>query len=81
MNWLGNEKPVRYYTSPFFTPFFKTVKKFLGKHCLWFVTEPGATTTMADFVLNSQTKSAIRELATPIASVSTFNLIVPQSLL
>ena len=31
---------------------------------------------MADFVQNSQTKSAIRELAIPIASVSAFNLIV-----
>jgi hypothetical protein len=31
---------------------------------------------MADFVQNSQTKSAIRELATPIASVTAFNLIV-----
>ncbi|MDD1695380.1 MAG: hypothetical protein LUQ54_00640 [Methanoregula sp.] len=31
---------------------------------------------MGDFVQNSQTKSAIRELATPIASVSAFNLIV-----
>ena len=31
---------------------------------------------MADFVQNSQTKSAIRELATPIESVTAFNLIV-----
>jgi hypothetical protein len=31
---------------------------------------------MADFVQNSQTKSAIRELTTPIASVSAFNLII-----
>ena len=31
---------------------------------------------MADFVQNNVTKSAIRELATPIASVSAFNLIV-----
>ena len=31
---------------------------------------------MGDFVQNSQTKSAIRELATPIASVTAFNLIV-----
>ena len=30
---------------------------------------------MADFVQNSQTKSEIRELATPIASVAAFNLI------
>jgi hypothetical protein len=33
-------------------------------------------TTMADFVQTSQTKSAVRELANPIASVSAFNLIV-----
>ncbi|HII98851.1 MAG TPA: hypothetical protein HA272_06270 [Methanoregula sp.] len=31
---------------------------------------------MADFVQNSQTKSAIRELAEPIADVATFNSIV-----
>jgi len=31
---------------------------------------------MADFVQYSRTKSAIRELATPIASVSVFNVIV-----
>jgi len=31
---------------------------------------------MADFVQTSQTKSAVRELASPIASVSAFNLIV-----
>ncbi len=31
---------------------------------------------MADFVQNSQTKSAIRELADPIADVATFNTIV-----
>jgi hypothetical protein len=31
---------------------------------------------MADFVQNSQTKSAIRELADPIASVAAFNTIV-----
>ena len=31
---------------------------------------------MADFVQNSQTKSAIRELADPIADVTTFNSIV-----
>jgi hypothetical protein len=33
-------------------------------------------TSMADFVQTSQTKSAVRELANPIASVSAFNLIV-----
>jgi len=33
-------------------------------------------TTMADFVQTSQTKSAVRELASPIANVSAFNLIV-----
>jgi hypothetical protein len=31
---------------------------------------------MADFVQTSQTKSAVRELTSPIASVSAFNLIV-----
>jgi hypothetical protein len=31
---------------------------------------------MADFVQSSQSKNAVRELATPIASVSAFNLIV-----
>ncbi len=31
---------------------------------------------MADFVQNSETKSAIRELANPIADVTTFNTIV-----
>ncbi|MCX6683918.1 MAG: hypothetical protein NTZ37_04225 [Methanoregula sp.] len=31
---------------------------------------------MADFVQISQSKNAVRELATPIASVSAFNLIV-----
>ena len=31
---------------------------------------------MADFVQTSQTKSAVRELASPIANVSAFNLIV-----
>jgi hypothetical protein len=31
---------------------------------------------MADFVQSSQTRNAVRELATPIASVSVFNLIV-----
>ena len=31
---------------------------------------------MADFVQNSQTKTAVRELASPIASVTAFNLIV-----
>ena len=31
---------------------------------------------MADFVQNSQTKNAVRELASPIADVATFNLIV-----
>jgi len=33
-------------------------------------------TRMADFVQNSQTKTAVRELASPIASVTAFNLIV-----
>jgi hypothetical protein len=33
-------------------------------------------TNMADFVQNSQTKTAVRELASPIADVATFNLIV-----
>ena len=36
----------------------------------------GIGKTMADFVQNSQTKSAIRELADPIADVATFNTIV-----
>ena len=31
---------------------------------------------MADFVQNSQTKTAVRELASPIASITAFNLIV-----
>jgi len=31
---------------------------------------------MADFVQNSQTKTAVRELASPIATVTAFNLIV-----
>ena len=31
---------------------------------------------MADFVQNSQTKSAIRELTTPITDVTAFNTIV-----
>jgi len=31
---------------------------------------------MADFVQSSQSKNAVRELATPIASVTAFNLIV-----
>jgi hypothetical protein len=31
---------------------------------------------MADFIQSSQSKNAVRELATPIASVSAFNLIV-----
>ena len=31
---------------------------------------------MADFVQNSQTKTAVRELASPIADVTAFNLIV-----
>ena len=36
----------------------------------------GIGKTMADFVQNSQTKSAIRELADPIAAVATFNTII-----
>ena len=36
----------------------------------------GIEKSMADFVQNSQTKSAIRELADPIADVATFNTIV-----
>jgi len=31
---------------------------------------------MTDFVLNSQTKTAVRELAGPIADVTAFNLIL-----
>ena len=34
---------------------------------------------MADFIENSQTKTAVRELASPIADVTAFNLIVSQS--
>ena len=31
---------------------------------------------MADFVQNSQTKTAVRELASPIAGITAFNLLV-----
>jgi hypothetical protein len=34
---------------------------------------------MADFIENSQTKTAVRELASPIADVTAFNLIASRS--
>jgi hypothetical protein len=59
-----------------FTPFFQTVKKFLIKYCFWFVKEPGATTTMADFVQKANIKSAIRTLAAPIIELASLDATV-----
>lgn len=59
--------------SPHFSKRLKKIRKYTvcGSY-----NEPGATTTMADFVQSANVKSAIRKLAIPIVDVATFNTIV-----